>query len=378
MNQTSTHHRSAPAVSVVMSVYNGERFLREAAESVLGQTFQDFEFIIVDDGSTDTSPLTLDAYAKRDQRLRTLRQENRGLVEALNLGCSLARGKYIARMDADDIALRERLMRQVDFMEKHPDVGVVGSAIEVINGGGDSVAVHRYPTNHGEITRGLRKGDCPLVHPTVLIRRQVLDAVGGYRKAMVDAEDYDLWLRIAARSQLANLDAVLLKYRRHANQVSIQRARQQALSNLAARVDAAAMNGDTGGRRWEGSVHANPASLADIGISDAIQNAAITRGYVTSICSMYEAREYAIASTMIKQVVRSAEWKHADTSVVADLLLLEARLHWRQRRFAMSFVSAGRAVLTRPAILARPIKPAIGRLGLGRSARRSYGVDRSY
>ncbi len=365
-----------PIASVVMSVYNGERFLREAVDSVLDQSFEDFEFIIVDDGSTDSSSSTLDVYGKHDTRVRVHHQENWGLVEALNRGWSLARGKYIARMDADDIACPDRLMRQIDFMEKHPDVGVVGSAIEVINGTGDTVAIHRYPTNHREITQGLRRGDCPLVHPTVLIRRQVFDAVGGYRKAMIDAEDYELWLRIAGRSKLANLDAVLLKYRRHANQVSIQRARQQALSNLAARVGAAM--GDTSGRSWAAGVEINPASLADMGISEVTQNAAIARGYLTSICSMYEAGEYSVASTMINEMVHSTEWKDADTPVVADLRLLEARLYWRQRRLARSFVSVGQAILTRPAILARPIKPLIGRLGLVDGANRSYGADHSH
>ena len=130
---------SSPIVSVVMSVLNGERFLREAVESILDQSLREFEFIIINDGSTDFSGSILDSYQHKDPRLRVVHQENMGLVESLNRGCGLARGKYIARMDADDIAIQDRLRWQADFMETHPEVGVVGGAVEVIDTTGRSL-----------------------------------------------------------------------------------------------------------------------------------------------------------------------------------------------------------------------------------------------
>jgi len=219
-----------------MSVYNGETFLREAVESILNQTFREFEFIIVNDGSTDGSVAMLDSYQINDKRLKVYHQENKGLIESLNRGCVLARGKYIARMDADDIALRDRLTRQIDFMETHLEVGVVGSAIETINTLGDTVSREYYPVTDQEIKLFLRRGTCSLVHPTVLIRKNVFDASGGYRKVVVDAEDFDLWLRIADFGKFANIKMPLLKYRRHLGQVSVRKFRQQVLSNIAASV----------------------------------------------------------------------------------------------------------------------------------------------
>ena len=370
MIQSETHlsNMVTPIVSVVMSVYNGERFLREAVESILDQSFREFEFIIIDDGSDDRSASILDSYQKNDPRVRVFHQENRGLVESLNLGCRLARGTYIARMDADDISFRNRLMCQVDFMEKHPEVGVVGGAIEIINATGNSLITHRYPIKHCEINEALLRGDCSLVHPAVLMRKEVFVSVGGYRKIVVDAEDYDLWLRIAENSQLANLEVVVLKYRRHVNQLSVHKCKQQALSNLAASVSAASRrNGNPDPLDSVGEI--TPAVLAELGVSEASQQAAVTRGYLTSILSMYEAREYSIAGNLMSGMLRSSEWKNAENPVIADFYLLAARLHWRQRRFMKSILSAGQAVVTRPIILGRPLKPLLQWLRLASVAR---------
>ncbi len=122
-----------PLVSVVMSVYNGERFLREAIESILSQTFRDFEFIIVNDGSTDGTAGILNSYALSDSRVRVFEQENMGQCASDNRGCSLARGKYIARMDSDDVSMRDRLERQIAFLENHEKVGLLGGAVEIID-----------------------------------------------------------------------------------------------------------------------------------------------------------------------------------------------------------------------------------------------------
>jgi hypothetical protein len=231
----------APIVSVVMTVFNGGKFLRDAIESILAQTLYDFEFIIIDDGSADGSAQLIDSYQRRDPRVRVYRQQNRApnesdtcrVGEALNRGCTLAQGKYIARMDADDIALRDRLLWQLDFMEKHPEVGLIGGAVEWIDSDGNSHGIHRNPVEDEVIKTTLLYNNV-FWHPTVVFRKHAFVSTGGYRD-IVAAEDYDLWLRFADRFQLANLETVLLKYRIHAHQVSVRKRSQQSCSALAVR-----------------------------------------------------------------------------------------------------------------------------------------------
>ncbi len=352
---------SVPFVSVVMSVYNGERFLRQAVESILEQSFTDFEFVIINDGSTDGTTALLDHYQRGDSRVRVYHQTNNGLVESLNRGCGIAAGTYIARMDADDVAMPDRLKWQLEFMETHQDVGVVGGAIDVINSSGGSLLIHRYPTNNSEINQALNQGGCPLVHPATLFRKDIFVSAGGYRKVLVDAEDYDLWLRMAERSQLANLEAVVLKYRRHPAQVSIQSFRQQSLSNLAARLSAALRR--SGKPDELGTVReVTPAVLGRLGVGEAALQAAVARAHLTAAQSMYEAQAYSLASTLLDQLRRSSEWQRAGNSCAADVRLLAGRLYWRQRRPVKSMICLGHAAMTRPIMLLRPLKPWLTRL----------------
>lgn len=226
------HAWPAPAVSVLMPVYNGERFLVEAIESILGQTFADFEFVIVDDGSTDSSPAILADYASRDLRIRVLSQANTGIVAALNRGLAECRAPLVARMDADDISLPTRLERQVAFLAVHPHVAVVGTAFQLVSETGSAGPVVRHARAHHAIRRGLRHGNC-LGHPTVMMRREAIVAVGGYREFLRHAEDYDLWARVAERYELANISDCLLLYRVHGGQVSSAVAEAQVLATLA-------------------------------------------------------------------------------------------------------------------------------------------------
>src|SRR5438045_8388133 len=138
---------SSTKVSVLMSVYNGQEFLCEAIESVSTQSYRDFEFLIIDDGSTDGTPEILRKYAAADERIRVHRHENRGRAESLNVGIELARGEYIARMDADDVALPERLRQQLEFLEGHPDVGLLGGAFELISSRGHLIRQISFATN---------------------------------------------------------------------------------------------------------------------------------------------------------------------------------------------------------------------------------------
>lgn len=224
-------------VSVVMPVFNAGVYLREAVESILAQTFEDFEFIIVDDGSTDDSPEILREYARRDPRIQIFSQENRGVIEALNRGFGVAQGRYIARMDADDVALPDRLRWQVEYLERHDRVGLLGGAVSLIDHSGAPLGVVQHPETDAEIRATLGKHNC-FTHPAVLLRRAVVEEMHCYRRAFVHAEEYDLWLRMAERCQMANLPDPVLRYRIHEGQVSSGNLRAQVLSACAARLAA--------------------------------------------------------------------------------------------------------------------------------------------
>jgi glycosyltransferase involved in cell wall biosynthesis len=228
---------NAPLITVCMPVYNAKRYLSEAIESILGQTFSDFEFLIIDDGSTDRSLAILKRYAARDARIRLSTRPNAGLVTRLNEMLHQARGELIARMDADDVALPERFARQVEFLRGHPEVDVVGGAQEHIDSKGHHLHIHYDLQGHEEIQERALTGVCPLNHPSVMMRREAVLAVGGYR-AMMPAEDLDLWLRMGERGRLANLPDVITRYRLHDSSVSASLQDKQ-LSQWQAAVDAA-------------------------------------------------------------------------------------------------------------------------------------------
>jgi hypothetical protein len=228
-----TEPRLAPRVSVVMPVRDGERHLEEAVESILCQTLADLELIVVDDGSRDRTPSILAGLARRDPRVRvhTLDQWS-GMSVALNTGLGLARGAYLARMDADDVSEPERLAVQVAFLERHPQVGVCGSWVRVLG----TPAVWAYPVDDADVRAGLLFGT-PFAHPTVVMRRAFL--AGGLRydaELRQYAEDYDLWLRGAQlRFAYANVPKPLLRYRLHPGQQTAELARRGGVEPVRAR-----------------------------------------------------------------------------------------------------------------------------------------------
>jgi glycosyltransferase involved in cell wall biosynthesis len=207
-----------PCVSVVMAVYNGEQYLHEAVESILHQTFSNFEFIIVDDGSTDESPETLARYAACDSRIILVsNKENMGLARSLNKGLKLTHGKYIARMDVDDISLPDRLARQVEFMEAHSHIGICGTWMQTF---GQERYDWRPPQDDAEIRSHLFF-DSVLAHPSVMMRREVMVAHQlRYNAEYKASQDYALWAEAAEFTSFANLPKVLLRYRTHERQVS--------------------------------------------------------------------------------------------------------------------------------------------------------------
>lgn len=205
---------SCPRVSVLMPVYNAERFLGEAVASILQQTFRDLELIAVDDGSEDGSRGLLEACRDRDPRVRIIGRSHTGLVRALLDGLRNTRGELIARMDADDVSLPERLERQVVFLDNHPECVAVSGGMLYIDDRGRPIAERLTPERHDDIERGLLTGvGESLLHGAVLVRRSALDAAGGYRSEFECAEDVDLFLRLAEHGRLANLPKVVLKYR---------------------------------------------------------------------------------------------------------------------------------------------------------------------
>ena len=203
-------------VSVVMPVYNAERYLAEAVESVLAQTFKNFELIVVDDGSTDRSPFILEDFRAKDSRVRIITRPNTGIVGALNDGLAAASGEFIARADADDVSLPERFERQLAFLQQHPDYAVVGTRVLCVDPDGAPLRELFDIVSHEEIDRRhFEDSTSSLAHPSVMMRADVVRSLGGYRKEFELAEDLDLWLRTAEHNRLANLREVLVHYRVH-------------------------------------------------------------------------------------------------------------------------------------------------------------------
>jgi glycosyltransferase involved in cell wall biosynthesis len=224
------------AISVIMPAYNAERYVEEAVRSILDQSFTDFEFLIVDDGSTDGTGAILDQLAREDPRIRVIHRVNGGLVSALNLLVSEARGEFLARMDADDLALPERLGRQIDYLRSHPDCLVVGSVVQVIDPDGDVLCEWFPSRSHEELDGANLEGSkgSVLCHPSVMMRRESVLALGGYREAFYLAEDLDLWLRMAERGRIANLAEPMLKYRCHPMSIGhTQKPRQRKVTREA-------------------------------------------------------------------------------------------------------------------------------------------------
>lgn len=223
-----------PTVSVVMPVYNAQEYLREAVESILAQTFSDFEFIIINDGSTDRSESILQEFQRQDKRIRLVSRSNTGIVVALNEGIGNASGRYIARMDADDIALPELFAKQVAFLEDAPDYVAVGTCVLMIDPDGWPVMPANLKMSHEEIDEAHMAGCGAFPHSGSMIRRDVVQSVGGYRQETQYAEDIDLWLRLAEIGKLTNYPEVLLRYRLHAKSIGhSRRVEQEQALNVA-------------------------------------------------------------------------------------------------------------------------------------------------
>ena len=210
-----------PQISVIMAVHNGGRYLEVAVESILNQTFRDFEFIIMDDGSTDGSGEVLRSLSERDSRISLIQQENTGLTKSLNRLLALAKGEYIARMDGDDIATPERLEKQLQAFVENSDLVLLGAEVELITEDGITLGLRSQPHEEIEIRRRLLLGDGgALTHPVVMFRRDTANAVGGYDERFTTTQDLDLFIRLAEQGRVFNLPEILLKWRQHGGSVN--------------------------------------------------------------------------------------------------------------------------------------------------------------
>ena len=205
----------SPKVSVIINVCNGENTIREAIESILQQSFRDFELIIVNDGSTDNTPAILNSYG--EDKIKVINQENRGVPKSLNRAIRISQGEYVAHMDADDVSLPERLEKQVVFLDSHPKVGLVGSMAIELNELIDQERKISLPTTNQEIRRAMAYY-VPIIHSSVMIRRSVFKDIGLYNEAYTYSEDTELWVRIASKYEVVNLQDTLIKKRIHKNQ----------------------------------------------------------------------------------------------------------------------------------------------------------------
>ena len=229
---------TAPAVSIVMPVRDGERFLQEAIDSILAQSFADFELIAIDDGSRDSTPAILAEAARRDPRIVIVSKGQIGFAAALNLGVAASRAPLIARFDADDIALPDRLALQVEAMQREPALGLLGGFAEVIDESGRTLEFRKPPVSHERLLLVLLRND-PFIHSAVMFRADLARALGGYRAAIEVAEDYDLWLRMAERTRIANLPETLVRYRVHRKSQTGRKEVRMAFSARLARRAAA-------------------------------------------------------------------------------------------------------------------------------------------
>ncbi len=220
---------ATPTVSVLMATYNFRGYLEESVGSILSQTFRDFEFILIDDGSTDGSDALLRDIAAKDTRVRLLIRPNKGLTKSLNEGLALCRGEFVARMDADDVSLPQRLEKQVAYLRDHPECVLLGSRVLRIDPYGSPLDESDNKLTHEEIDKQLLTEGLgfAITHPVATFRRDAAEKIGGYREQFTASQDLDMWLRLAEVGRIANLPDVLLKYRSHLKSVRFTKLQEQ-------------------------------------------------------------------------------------------------------------------------------------------------------
>lgn len=215
-----------------MSVFNDEKYLKESIESILSQTYKNFEFVIVDDACFDKSPEILKYWASKDSRIKIITNiENIGLTKSLNRAIKISQGKYIARQDSDDISLPQRLEKQVEFLEKYPEVKILGSFGYTINERGRVLKKQEMPVSFSEIKKSLIKKN-PFMHTSLMIKKEIIDRVGDYNEKFKASQDYELSFRILKIAKGENLPLFLIKKRYHKDMISIEKDEEQLRNTI--------------------------------------------------------------------------------------------------------------------------------------------------
>lgn len=223
-----------PKISVVMSVYNGDRFLKKSMESVCGQTFSDFEFIIIDDGSSDNTRLVLSEFEKNDNRIKVYHQKNTGLTSSLNKAISLSGSEFIARQDADDISVANRLERQIEYMRANPNIALVGASFADIDSEGKVIRKNFLNMNPGTLKKRIIRGNF-MCHSSVLFRKDAFLSVGGYDETFLRAQDYRLYFDLLCKYDIGVIPDVLVYKIRRGDAISCAHVRSQRWHGIRAR-----------------------------------------------------------------------------------------------------------------------------------------------
>lgn len=238
-------HKPSPIISILMPAYNAERYIANAIGSILGQTFAEFELIIIDDASTDSTWEIINWQAKLDNRIKLHRNSsNLKIAKTLNVGIEAAIGRYIARMDADDWSFPDRLQKQYEFMESNPAVVLSGGAIEICDEALSCINKREYPQSDEEIRRNIFFFS-PFCHPAILCKTDMLRKAGGYNESLEVAQDYDLYFRMGRLGLLANLPGCIHKLRTHGSSSSMSRGALQERNTLYIRLKAVVEYGYT-------------------------------------------------------------------------------------------------------------------------------------
>ncbi len=223
-------------ISIVMPVFNAGRYLSQAIESILSQSYRNFDFIIINDGSTDDTLDILEAYGKKDYRIKIINQPHAGIVCALNKGIINARTDWIFRMDADDISYPKRVEEQIKMAMQDRTLTLIGSWCEQIDAQGRTIKINKYPARHSRLVRALENSRGFFPHPSVSYPKKKVIEAGLYRERFLYSEDTDLWLRLTGKGKFACYSGVLIKLRKHNRNISSVEFRSQQLKSIAARI----------------------------------------------------------------------------------------------------------------------------------------------
>ena len=347
-SRLESRHMETPRVSVAMVVCNVERFLPEAIESILNQTFRDFEFIIVDFGSSDESQSIIRRYQEKDKRIQFHVIPHCNLSEARNACCFRARGKYLALLDADDVALADRLALQVHYLDRHPQIAILGGAVELIDGLGRRLGVEGRRQSDEEIRHTLLNNS-PFVVSTVTMRAEEFRTAGGYRRAFDDSgEDYDLWLRMMERCRAATLGEVLARFRIHACQLGARKTKQLGIGSCVARASARIRSqGRADPLNSADSI--TPELLAELGLAREEVESDILAGYRTRVINSLRADNDASTLPQVNEMLEVlVQSKFVGGPVAAETWFTAARAYWRRGNVAGACAAMTRAVRAHP------------------------------